>query len=155
MIQLFGILFLLKQCLFEIHLAPCITHNSALISPPCAALYGEALAALLVVQLTLSLHATSFILEGDSITVTLTLQYPKITQDWCIASIISHVHTIIPPTTSWPANHVNRSASFYAHHVVSRAATRLHYGCILILPSLTGSSPTCFGRAPSSSFLVS
>jgi hypothetical protein len=113
MIQLFGILFLLKQCLFEIHLAPCITHNSALISPPCAALYGEALAALLVVQLTLSLHATSFILEGDSITVTLTLQYPKITQDWCIASIISHVHTIIPPTTSWPANHVNRNKT---HH---------------------------------------
>jgi hypothetical protein len=52
-----------------------------LISPPCTTVYGEVLAALLATKLALSLHAPSFILEGDSITVTLALQNPLITQD--------------------------------------------------------------------------
>jgi hypothetical protein len=73
-----------------------ITHSNSLISPPCAALYGEALAALLAVQLALFLHATSFILEGDSFTVTLTLQHPEIMQDWHI-NCLHHI--------SYPYNH--------------------------------------------------
>lgn len=77
-----------------------ITYCSSLISPPCTALYGEAFAALLAVQLAISSQTISFILEGDSLTVTLALQHPEITQDWHIASIISHIHSIIPSTTS-------------------------------------------------------
>jgi hypothetical protein len=56
-----------------------ITHCSSFISPPCVAIYGEALAALLVAKLALSLHTTFFILEGDSLTVILALQNPIIT----------------------------------------------------------------------------
>jgi len=42
---------------------------SSIISPPCSALYGEARAALLAAQLAISLNITSFIFEGDSLTV--------------------------------------------------------------------------------------
>jgi hypothetical protein len=47
----------------------------------CTTVYGEATAALFVVQLALSLKLSSFILEGDSFTVTLTLQKLEIIQD--------------------------------------------------------------------------
>jgi hypothetical protein len=127
---------------------------SSLISSPCSAIYGEASAALLAVKLALSLHLSSFILEGDSLTVTLALQQPDHTQDWRIAPIISEALSMIPPTSSWLASHVNRSANFCAHHVANWAATRLHSGCIPTLPFLSGPSLTCFGKASSSSFLV-
>jgi hypothetical protein len=48
-----------------------IIRCSSLISPPCTAVYGEAFAALLAVRLALSLQLSSFILEGDSLTVAL------------------------------------------------------------------------------------
>jgi len=128
---------------------------SSLISPPCSALYGEARAALLTARLATSLHITSFILEGDSLTVSMALKNPTITQDWRIASIISHIWSIIPSSTSWSASHINRSANFCAHHVASWAATRLHSGYILISsPLVVGPSPPCFGKASPSSFLV-
>jgi hypothetical protein len=69
-----------------------ITHCSSLISPLCIAVYGEALVALLATNLALSLHAPSFILEGDSTTVTLALQNHLITQDWRISHLLSHSH---------------------------------------------------------------
>jgi hypothetical protein len=132
-----------------------IIQCSSLISRPCTAIYGEASAALLAVQLTLSLQLSSFILEGDSLTVTLALQKPEHTQYWRIASFISEVLSMIPPTSSWLVSHVNRSANFRAHHVVNWAATRLHSDCIPTLHFLPGPSPTCFGKASSSSFFSS
>jgi hypothetical protein len=54
---------------------------NSLISSPFTTLFGEARATLLVVQLALSLQISSFILEGDSLTVTLAFQNPTITQD--------------------------------------------------------------------------
>jgi len=51
------------------------------ISPPCHPNMGEALAAKLASQLTLSLHLTCFILEGDSQIVILALQHSDIAQD--------------------------------------------------------------------------
>jgi hypothetical protein len=96
-----------------------IIQCSSLISSPCSAIYGEAFAALLAIQLALSLHLSSFILEGDSLTVTLALQKPDHTQDWRIAPIISEALSMIPPTSSWLASHVNRSANFCAHHVAN------------------------------------
>jgi hypothetical protein len=54
---------------------------SSIISSPCSTLFGEARAALLAIQLATSLNISSFILEGDSLTVTLALQNPTITQD--------------------------------------------------------------------------
>jgi hypothetical protein len=51
------------------------------ISPPCSALYGEACAALLAAQLTTFLNIPYFILEEESLTVSLALQNPAITQD--------------------------------------------------------------------------
>jgi hypothetical protein len=98
-----------------------VIHCSSFISSPCSALIGEARAALLVAQLALSLRISSFILERDSLTVILVLQNPSITQDWRIASTISHIYSIIPPTSSWSASHVNRSANFCSHHVASWA----------------------------------
>jgi hypothetical protein len=106
-----------------------------LISSSCSAIYG-ALAALLAVELTISLQISSFIIEGDSLNVTFALQQPALTQDWRISSIISHIHAIIPFTTSWTASHVNRSANFCAHHVANWAATRLHFAAF-------PSSPLC------------
>jgi hypothetical protein len=91
-----------------------ITHCSSLISPPCTAVIGEALAALLATKLAISIHATSFILEGDSTTVTLALQNPLISKDWHIAATISQIHSLIPSTTSWSASYVNRSTNFCA-----------------------------------------
>lgn len=90
-----------------------------LISPLCSALYGEARVALLAARLATSLNITSFILEGDSLTVSLALQNPTIIQDWRIASMISQIRSIIPSSTSWSVSHINRSANFYTHHVTS------------------------------------
>jgi hypothetical protein len=106
---------------------------SYLISPQCTAIYGETLAALLAVRLALSLRTTSFILKGDSLTIILALQNSTISQGWRIASTNSHIHSFIPPTTSWTASRVNRSVNFCTHHVVNWIATRLHSDCILIL----------------------
>jgi hypothetical protein len=132
----------------------------SLISPPCTAIYGEALAALLATRLAISMGIPSFILEGDSLLVTPALQRPDITQDWRIASIISTIHSIISPTSSWKASKVNRSANFCAHYVANWAATRNHSGCIPTFSPLSGSIfpfsgtlPPCFGR-DSSSFFV-
>jgi hypothetical protein len=43
------------------------------------------------------------------------------------------IHSIIPPTASWKASHVNRSANFCVYHVANWAATRIHSDCIPIL----------------------
>jgi hypothetical protein len=100
---------------------------------PCSALYGEATAALLAARLTVSLGLSSFILEGDSLNVTMALQQPTITINWGIASTISIIHSTIPLTASWKASHVDRSANFCIYHVVNWAATKIHSGCITIL----------------------
>jgi hypothetical protein len=125
---------------------------SSLISSLCSALYGEARAALLAAQLVISLNISSFILEGDSLTVSLALQNPSITQDWHISSLISHIHDIIPSSTSWSISYINRSTNLCAHHVTSWAATRFYYGRIPFSSSFVGPSP-CFGKA-FASFLV-
>jgi len=127
---------------------------SSIISPPCSALYGEATAALLAAHLAVSLGLPSFILEGDSLNITMALQQPAITIDWRIASTISIIHSIIPPTASWKASHVNRSANFCAHHVANWAATRIHSGCIPILSPLSSSFSPCFGKDFPSTFFI-
>jgi hypothetical protein len=97
-----------------------IIQYSTIINPPCSsAVYGEATTALLAVRLALSLKLQSFILEGDSLIVTLTINNPTITQDWRISSIISQILSTIPSTTSWSPCHVNRSANFCAHHMAN------------------------------------
>jgi hypothetical protein len=73
----------------------------------------------LIVQPTLSLHLSSFILEGDSLIVTVALQKPDHTQDWRIAPIISESLSMIPPTLSWLASHVNRSNNFCTYYVAN------------------------------------
>lgn len=73
---------------------------TSLISSPYSALYGEATAALLAARLAVSLGLSSFILEGDSLNITMTLQQSAITIDWRITSTISIIHFTIPPTTS-------------------------------------------------------
>jgi hypothetical protein len=90
----------------------------AQISPPCSAIYGEASAALLSAQLSLSLKLPSVIFEGDSLIVTLAINNSFITQDWKISSIILYFLSTIPSTTSRSASHINRSANFCAHHVL-------------------------------------
>jgi len=131
-----------------------IIQCSSLISPPCTAVYGEAFVALLAVCLALSLQFSSFILEGDSLTVTLTLQKPDHTQDWPIAPIIFEAISMIPSSSTWLGNHVNRSANFCVHHVANWAATRSFSGGIPTLSFLSGPSPTGFGKASASTFLV-
>jgi hypothetical protein len=54
----------------------------AQVSLPCSAIYGEASAAFLAAQLSLSLKHPSVIFEGDSLMVTLAINNPSITQDW-------------------------------------------------------------------------
>jgi len=97
----------LAQTAVIINSSGAVIKCSSVISSPCLALFGEVGAALLAVQLAISLNLPSFILEGDSLTVTLALQNLAITQDWCIASTISQIHFIIPPTISWSASHIN------------------------------------------------
>jgi hypothetical protein len=94
------------------------------------------------------------LLEGDSLTKTLALQKLEHTQDWRIASIISETLSMISPTSSWLVSHVNESVNFCVHHVANWATTIFHYGCIPTLHFLFGPSPTCFGKASSSFFLV-
>jgi len=62
---------------------------TSIISSHYSALYGEATATLLAACLAASLGLSSFILEGDSLNITMALQQPAITTDWRIASIIS------------------------------------------------------------------
>jgi hypothetical protein len=76
--------------------------------PPCYAIYGEAFAALLVAQLSLSPKFPLVIFEGDSLMVTLAINNPSFTQDWRISSVISDFSSTIPSTTSWSASHINR-----------------------------------------------
>jgi hypothetical protein len=92
---------------------------STIISPPCTPIYGEAKAAFLACQLALSLHLSQFILEGDFLTVALSLKKPTLTQEWRISPIISQIMSAISPTTSWSARHVNQSANFCAHHIAN------------------------------------
>jgi hypothetical protein len=127
---------------------------STVISPPCSPVFGEATAAFLAWQLALSLKLQHFILEGDSLVVTLSLQNPNLTQDWRISSIISHIFSDTPTTTSWSASHVNRSANFCAHHVANWAATRFSSSCIPNSTYHFRSFPICFGKESLSSFLV-
>jgi hypothetical protein len=95
-----------------------IIQCSSLISARCTAVYGEASAAFLVVRLALSLRLSSFILESDSLSITLTLQKPKHTQYWCIVPIISKGLSIILSISSWLADNVNRSANLCIHHMI-------------------------------------
>jgi hypothetical protein len=127
---------------------------STIISPPCTLFCGEAKAAFLACQLALSLHLSQFILEGDSLTVALSLQKPTLTQDWRISPIISQIMLAIPPTTSWSVRHVNRSVNFYTHHVANCAATRFLSSCIPNFSFCSESFPPCVGRKSISSFLV-
>jgi hypothetical protein len=53
----------------------------SLISPPCSTLAGEATAAFLAARLAILLGLSSFILEGNSLIVTMALQHPDITTD--------------------------------------------------------------------------
>jgi hypothetical protein len=79
---------------------------TSIINSPCSALYSETTAALLAARLAASLGLSSFILEGDSLNVTMALQQPAITTDWRIASIISIIYSTIPQTVNWKASHV-------------------------------------------------
>jgi hypothetical protein len=126
----------------------------SIISPPCSALLGEATAPLLAARLALSLNLSSVILEGNSLTVTLALNHPNITQDWRIVSMVSYIITTFPITTSWSASRVNRSANFCVHNVANWAATRFSSSCIPTLSLSSRSFPPYFGKSISSSFLV-
>lgn len=53
----------------------------SLIRPPYSVIFGEATATLLAVRLAISLWLSSFILEGDSLNVTLALQHLDLTTD--------------------------------------------------------------------------
>jgi hypothetical protein len=119
-----------------------------------ALVYGEAKAAFLACQLALSLYLSQFILEGDSLTVALSLQKPTLTQDWRISPIISQIMLAIPPTTSWAARHVNRSANIYTHHVANWVVTKFLSSYIPNFSFCSESFPPCFGRKSISSFLV-
>jgi hypothetical protein len=74
----------------------------SLISPPCFALVGEA-GTLLAAHLSILLGLSSFILEGDSLTVTMALQHPDITIDWRISSTVS-----LPFSLSFPQQLVGK-----------------------------------------------
>jgi hypothetical protein len=73
---------------FSVQVAVCRNSTGSIIkcisfiSSHCTAIYGETLAALLATRLATSLGLSSFILEDDSLNVTLALQQPTITQDW-------------------------------------------------------------------------
>jgi hypothetical protein len=131
-----------------------IIHCLAQVSPPCTAIYGEASAALLAAQLSLSLKLPSVIFEGDSLMVALAINNPSITQDWRISSVISDFFSTIPSSTSWSASHINRSANFCAHHVASWVATRFSSSCILSPSYFPISFPPCLGKKSSASFFV-
>ena len=100
------------------------------ISPPCAPKYGEALAALLVANLAVSLQLKNFSIEGDSLLVDSALQHHSLSQDWQIENIISKFFLILPSCPSWEAKKVNRCANLCAHHVAYWTATRVFSGYI-------------------------
>jgi hypothetical protein len=118
-------------------------------------LYGEATAALLATQLVVNLDLSSFILEGDSLTVTLALQQPTITQDYRIASTISTILFTILVSSSWQASYVNQSANCCAHHVANWVATKIYFGCIPISSPLLASFSTLSWKSFSFHFLCS
>lgn len=126
---------------------------STLISPPCSPIFSEATAALLACCLALFLELQHF-MESDSFVVTLSLQNPNLTQDWIISSVISHIFSYTPTTTSWSTSHVNRSANFYAHLMVNWAAIEFTSSYILNYSYHLGSFPIHFGKESLSSFLV-
>jgi hypothetical protein len=99
------------------------------ISPPCDSNFGEALAALLVASLVVSLQLKKFTIEGDSLTVITALQHPSISQDWFIDSVISNSLSILSSSSNWETRKINRIANFCAHHVAYWAAARSFSGC--------------------------
>jgi hypothetical protein len=127
---------------------------TSLISSHCSALYGDVTAALLTARLKVLLGLSSFLLEGDSFNVTMTLQHPAITTDWRIASTISNIHSTIPPIVSWKASHVNRSANFCNHHVANWIATIIHSRYIPFISPLSTSFPPCIGKDSPSTFFI-
>jgi hypothetical protein len=95
-----------SKLLFSAQAAVCrdstdsIIKCNSLISSPYSTLYGEVTVAILTTRLASSLGLSSFILKGDSLSVTLALQHPAITKYWRIASTISNIISTIPPTAS-------------------------------------------------------
>ena len=107
-----------------------ILHLASLISSPCSANEGEALAAQLAISLACSLHFERFILEGDSAVVIQSLNQTSSDSDWRISPIIKDSLETIPSASFWEARKVNRSANFCAHSVARWAAANSHTGSI-------------------------
>ena len=103
---------------------------SSLVSPPCSANVGEALAAQLVISLACSLHFDRFIIEGDSAVVIQALNQSLSNVDWRISPIITDSLDNIPSTSFWEVRKINRSANFCAHSVARWATTSSHTGSI-------------------------
>jgi hypothetical protein len=71
------------------------------VSPPCTPNYGEAQGALLAASLAVSLNLSNFIIEGDSLIVISTLQFPAIISDWQIEKLTIDTLTLLPPSSKW------------------------------------------------------
>jgi hypothetical protein len=73
---------------------------TCIISSHCSVFYGEVTAAFLAARLAVLLGFSYFILDDDSLNVTMAHQQPAITIDWRIASTLSIIHSTIPQTVS-------------------------------------------------------
>lgn len=94
------------QVSFSVQAAICgnstrkIIYLSSLISSPCFANVGEALATQLAISLDCLLNFDRFILKGDSVMVIQALNQPSSDLDWRISPIILESLANIPSTSS-------------------------------------------------------
>lgn len=84
-------------------------------------LFAETLAARLAVQLALSLQATNFIFELDSLQLVNLLNHSSSSIDWAVLPLVDHIRffTVDLPSHSWVW--ASRSSNQAAHHIACLA----------------------------------
>ena len=129
MTQLFGIHY---QCKLRFVKNSGIIRTTSQISSKCLPNTSEAMT-VLAVSLASILNIKNFILEGDSLVVTLALLNPNFAQDWRISPIILEMFDFISASFSLRAHKVNRNANFCTHSIVHWAIIRFSLAAFLLL----------------------
>jgi hypothetical protein len=108
--------------------------------PSMEANQGEANAALLAVHPTSHFGSSSIILERDSLTTILAINYPHVASDWAPTPILADISQQLLFFQNWTALKISRCANYCAYHVAKWAALNCVFGSIsshsLILSSL-------------------
>jgi hypothetical protein len=92
---------------------------------------GEAHAALLAIELSVSFSSTSLILEGDSLLTIIAIKDPHPTfSGWASSPVIFDLQNVFLSIPVWSTLKTFKCANFFAHQVAKWAASHFVFGSI-------------------------